>query len=199
MGSFHHSTHPSVALAAFERDSPSEASTFYTPLSGRGHAEVGRWQRLGTDWAADKSGSTPGSLEALLAKKGWNGVWDGSSVAQRGAEGVGAGSPGSSPRPGGETAEHEGDGLNVEAATCAVVCLTDANPGPVLSRLQQRLIRTVGLVSAPTPFVTGSAHTLFRNGERYETGTVGVQLRSRPQIAVRYGTMDLGAPMMVDR
>lgn len=165
----------------------SEASTFYTPLTGRGHAEVGRWHRVGTDWGADKSGSEVGSLEALLAQKGWNGVWDGSGVAQ-----------GSSPPGTTSPAEPSKDELNVDAATSAVICLTDANPGPVLSRLSQRLIRTVGLVSAPTPFVTGSAHTLWHNGDKYEKGTVGVQLRARPQVAVRYGTQALGAPMMVD-
>lgn len=169
----------------------SEATTFYTPLSGRGHAEVGRWHRVGTDWGADKSGSEVGSLEALLGEKGWNGVWDGSGVAQ------GSAPPGSNPKAVGGTGGRT-DELNVDAATSAVLCLTDANPGPVLARLSQRLIRTVGLVSAPTPFVTGSTHTLWCNKNRYEKGTVGVQLRSRPQVAVRYGTQALGAPMMVD-
>lgn len=169
----------------------SEASAFYTPLTGRGHAEVGRWHRVGTDWGADKSGSEVGSLEALIAQKGWNGVWDGSGVAQ-------GSSPSTAPSKPGEVSGGSRDELNVDAETSAVLCLTDANPGPVLARLSQRLIRTVGLVSAPTPFVTGSAHTLWCNKERYEKGTVGVQLRSRPQVAVRYGTQALGAPMMVD-
>lgn len=201
VGSFHHSTLPSLSLAAFERDTRSEASTFYTPLSGRGHAEVGRWHRVGTDWGADKSGSEVGSLEALLAQKGWNGVWDGAGVAQGSNPSMApAGAPGAPGIPG-TSAAAEGaysDELNVDAATSAVLCLTGANPGPVLARLSQRLIRTVGLVSAPTPFVTGSAHTLWHNRERHEKGAVGVQLRARPQVAVRYGTQALGAPMMVD-
>jgi len=58
----------------------------------------------------------------------------------------------------------------------------------------------LGLVSAPTPFLTGRPHTLFHNGTAYSTGAVGVALSVAPKDAeVVYGVEPLDKEYVVSR
>jgi hypothetical protein len=58
----------------------------------------------------------------------------------------------------------------------------------------------LGLVSSPTPFLTGRPHTLFHNGTAYSTGSVGVALSAAPAKAeVVYGIEGLDREFVVER
>lgn len=58
----------------------------------------------------------------------------------------------------------------------------------------------LGLVSAPTPFLTGRPHTLFHNGTAYSTGSVGVALSVAPaDEEVVYGIAPLDKEYTVSR
>lgn len=169
VGSFHLSRTPTVSVAVLTPEEGESISTFYTPASGRGHAEVGKWQRIGTSWTEDTRGDTPGELEAVISGKGWDGVW---------------------------AAAGEEASIDLGDNTGTVLVLTDANPSPVLRALKDVWV-AAGLVTAPTPFLTGRPNTLFHGSEVYSKGSVGVAISEAASVRIEYGLEPLDVPMTV--
>ncbi|KAL7422747.1 hypothetical protein Q5752_002039 [Cryptotrichosporon argae] len=172
IGSFHVApapvAEPALAIAHVE-----DATVFRSELSGRGHAEVGRWQRPGNAWPEDARGRGEGEMERVRREEGWAGMWravDGGNVPD--LEGVSA---------------------------AAFVLLTDATPRPLLSALDRLYpaAAKVGLVTAPTPFITGRPHTLLHGERVYEAGALGLALRTPLDVAVDYGVEPLSEPFTI--
>lgn len=97
--------------------------------------------------------------------------------------------------------------------------MTDGTPAPVLTAMDEyssavkvnaKVVGYVamfadpaaqlGLVSAPTPFLTGRPHTLFHGGQTYSVGTVGLVLSRTPAPAmdVEYGVDPLDQEYVVE-
>lgn len=87
---------------------------------------------------------------------------------------------------------------NVRAKS--VLMLTSASPRPTLRSLDHMFPTSVksGLVSTPTPFLTGRPNTLFYNDRIYETGTVGVALPSASTCEVHSGLEPISSEMVVE-
>lgn len=49
----------------------------------------------------------------------------------------------------------------------------------------------MGLLSAPTPFLTGRPHTLLHNDEIFSSGTVGIALPDAKQMETEFGLTPL--------
>jgi hypothetical protein len=78
----------------------------------------------------------------------------------------------------------------------------DAFPRAVKVSSQNPLEANVqlGLVSAPTPFVTGRPHTLFHAGQTYGVGSVGLVLTHapKPTVEAEYGVEAIDREYVVE-
>jgi hypothetical protein len=79
--------------------------------------------------------------------------------------------------------------------------LTDASPRPVLRALDAQFPKATkaGLMTAPTPFITGRPHTLLLNDKVYSTGAVGMALPYKLDVGVEFGLEPMGDVMTVER
>ncbi|KAI9637449.1 uncharacterized protein MKK02DRAFT_43370 [Dioszegia hungarica] len=186
IGSFSHprpvqagQNQPYISLAHFPRNG---GSVFHTALTGRRPVEVGRWHRPHPDGVGkeDLKGGEMGDLGDVRGAGlgGWGEAWE----ADAGA------------------ADERVQGLEgVDAQT--ILLLTDASPRPVLRALDAQFPHAVkaGLLTAPTPFITGRPHTLLLNDKIHNTGAVGLALPYKLDVGVEFGLEPMGEPMVVDR
>jgi hypothetical protein len=84
----------------------------------------------------------------------------------------------------------------------SMVLLTDGTPNPLLRSLEAMYPESsrvcphsnkeaetddqIGIVSAPTPFITGRPHTLFHNAKTYSSGAVGISLPNQYKTEITY-------------
>lgn len=55
----------------------------------------------------------------------------------------------------------------------------------------------LGLLTAPTPFVTGRPHSLLLGKQVFETGALGLAFKRPHGAAVSYGLHSMGEPFVV--
>ncbi|ORY35549.1 hypothetical protein BCR39DRAFT_510672 [Naematelia encephala] len=160
---------------------------FRTSLSGRPPAQVGRYQRPFNPSETgegkkgreeDKKGSEIGEGSDFGFGKGNNEGWDGFWRAERGIE---------------RMEELEG----IDAKGFLLLC--DGTPRPVLDSISEMYpgMSSLGLITAPTPFLTGRPHTLIHNKDVFSTGTLGLALPFPLSTDTSYGLEQLDEPCSI--
>ncbi|WVO13484.1 hypothetical protein L204_101104 [Cryptococcus depauperatus] len=166
---------PTLSLVTFW---DANIHVFRSNLTGRASAEVGRYQRPERQRNVEEEElrrSQQKELEYVLSQD-WEKVWKGESE-------------GNSIR--------ELEGVKPQS----ILLLSDSLPSPVLNALDKMfpMITKMGMLTAPTPFITNRPHTLLYNDQIVNSGTVGIAIEDREKSSkMNFGLSAVADPLTIN-